>query len=198
DELNKITNEDLAKEGLTKEGLIILAEYYLDATSAENKEALLKELNNQTINDLKNKIKDLIGGKTLTIKPIQSQQQNQQQTKSSEKQKGSTENSKILKYSVRTSVYTLKFENNKWYVGDNSDTNYKKINELNDLENYRVVFALLITLLKDKDDLKSSVEIIKTHLTENPTSELSCFISTECTIVNPLDNIEQILTNIKR
>ena len=199
DELNKITNEDLAKEGLTKEGLIILAEYYLDATSAENKEALLKDLSDlKDLNDLKNKIKDLIGGKTLTINPIQSQQQNQQQTKSSEKQKGSTENSKILKYSVRTSVYTLKFENNKWYVGDNSDTNYKKINELNDLENYRVVFALLITLLKDKDDLKSSVEIIKTHLTENPTSELSCFISTECTIVNPLDNIEQILTNIKR
>jgi len=194
DELNKITNKDLAKEGL-----IILAEYYLDATSAENKEALLKDLSDlKDLNDLKNKIKDLIGGKTLTINPIQSQQQNQQQTKSPEKQEGSTENSKILKYSVGTSVYTLKFENNKWYVGDNSDTNYKKINELNDLENYRVVFALLITLLKDKDDLKSSVEIIKTHLTENPTSELSCFISTECTIVNPLDNIEQILTNIKR
>ena len=63
------------------------------------------------------------------INPIQSQQQNQQQTKSPEKQEGSTENSKILKYSVRTSVYTLKFENNKWYVGDNSDTNYKKINK---------------------------------------------------------------------
>ena len=181
--------------------MIILAEYYLDATSAENKEALLKDLSDlKDLNDLKNKIKDLIGGKTLTINPIQSQQQNQQQTKSPEKQEGSTENSKILKYSVGTSVYTLKFENKEWYVRDNSDTNYKKINELNVLEisNYRYAFALLIYSLKGKNDLRSSAEIIKTHLTEFPASELSCFISTECTKVDSFDNIEQILTKIKR
>ncbi len=163
EELNKIAGDDLAKKGL-----LILAEFYLDAISAENKDTLKAELEKITdITVLKTKVKDLIEGKTLTstATPARTTSTDTSTAASTETrtQQIIIQRDNFLKYSLKGDKNFLyfKFEDGKWKYSDLAGLGfYEEVSNSRGVTN--TIFNTILSELKDKNQADGLTYLART------------------------------------